>query len=109
MKAFECINPDGNYQVTVAVQDFRIPLWEKAFAVETLDGLFDMTPAETAIATIDAAIERFNTSPDALRLFVSKDDPIGLFGNRKALQQMRRQLAEHGGTITGLVDEETST
>lgn len=104
--AFECIDSGGTYHSAVAVLPYRVALWSAAFGVESLAGLFDMTSAEVAIPVIDAAIDRFNTVPDELRKLVDPVDPVGLFGNRKALLKLRTWLAQNGGTITGAIDDE---
>ncbi|MCU1640926.1 MAG: hypothetical protein JWN03_1201 [Nocardia sp.] len=106
MDAFECIAEGGTYHSTFAVQPNRIALWSAAFGLDSLAGLFDMTPAEIAIPKIDAAVGRFETDPETLRPLVASDDPIGLFGNRKVLLKLRGFLATNGGTISGIVDQD---
>ncbi|MET8430175.1 hypothetical protein [Nocardia sp. NPDC004860] len=106
MKAFECIDRGGTYHATFAVLPNRVELWTAAFGVESLEALFDMTPDDAAIPVIDAAVARFNSEPETLRPRVAPDDPIGLFGNRQALLKIRAWLAQNGGTITGVVDDE---
>ncbi|MFE5290319.1 hypothetical protein ACFRAQ_35665 [Nocardia sp. NPDC056611] len=105
LKAFECIDPGGTYHATFVVQPNRVALWTAAFDVESLEGLFDMTPAADAIPVIDAAVGRFNSDPEAMRHLIT-DDPLGLFGNRQALLKIRNWLAQNDGSITGVVDDE---
>lgn len=109
MKSFECIAAIDTYASTTLILPNREALWAKAFGVDTLDGLFDMTPAEQAIPIIDAAIARFNSDPESLRPLLSPDDPVGLRGNRGALLALRKHLHTHGGTISGAVDETPTT
>ncbi|MFE4714804.1 hypothetical protein ACFRAM_28590, partial [Paenibacillus sp. NPDC056722] len=104
--AFECIATADTYHSSVTVQPYRVALWSAAFGVESLEGLFDMTPAADAIGVIDAAIARFNTDPEGLRALVDPADQLGLFGNRRVLLKLRTWLADNGGTITGAIDDE---
>ncbi|WP_157115043.1 hypothetical protein [Nocardia niwae] len=106
MRVFECIAAGGTYVSTPVIQANRDALWCAAFQVDSLDGLFDMTPADHAIPVFDAAIARFNDAPESLRPLVAADDPIGLRGNRKALIGIRTFLAHNGGTISGAVEQE---
>jgi hypothetical protein len=105
VKSFEHLADGESYAVSVFIQPNREALWCAAFAVDTLDGLFDMTPAEQAIPIFDAAVSRFNANPDELRQLVAVDDPIGLRGNRGLLLNVRNKLHKFGGTISGAVDE----
>lgn len=81
-------------------------LWCAAFGVDTLDGLFDMTPVDQAKPLIDSAISAFTRDPDGLRVLLSPDDHLGLRGNRLALLEMRDSIVRMGGTITGAVEVE---
>lgn len=105
MQVFECIAASNSYTSDFAVQPNREVLWSAAFGVESLEGLFDMTPAEEAIPVVDAAVRRFNDDPNSLRPLVARDDRMGLRGNRGLLLQLRAFLAEHGGTISGAVEK----
>lgn len=103
-RVFECISSSGTAMRDYVIQPYREALWAAAFEVDTLDGLFDMTPAEAAIPVIDAAVARFNTAPEELRAHWLSEDLMGLRGNRGALLSMRTHLATLGGTISGAVD-----
>ncbi|MCC3311543.1 hypothetical protein [Nocardia africana] len=91
--------------MSLTIQPNREALWAKAFGVESLDGLFDMTPVEEAIPRFDAAIRRFNAESEELRPLLAADDPVGLRGNRGILIRLRKQMAQQGGTISGAADE----
>ena len=106
MKQFEFTTASGSYALSVAIQPNREALWCAAFEVDSLDGLFDMTPVEQAKPVLDAAIARFNESPDELRPFLAADDPIGLRGNRGILRDLRKKMVTLGGTLSGAVEEE---
>jgi hypothetical protein len=108
MKIFEIIASESNLVSHPAVQPYRWDLWCAAFQVETLDDLFDVTPAAQAIPVIDAAIERFNTHSEELRPLVSAEDPFNLRTNRKTIEGIRNFLAAHGGTISGVFDDPTN-
>ncbi|PSR64010.1 MULTISPECIES: hypothetical protein [Nocardia] len=105
MKAFEYISASHGFQESLSIQPNREALWAKAFGVDSLDGMFDMTPVEKAIPLFDAAIRKFNSDPEELRPFLAADDPIGLRGNRGALVKLRKHMDLLGGTISGAVDE----
>lgn len=105
MLIFHCIGATGTIESAPRVQPNREALWAAAFERETLDGLFDMTPADRAIGILDAAIARFNTDPDELREHLDPTDRLGLRGNRMALAGIRAFLADHGGTISGAFEE----
>ena len=105
MRKFECIAEGGTYVSTPVIQPHRETLWSAAFGRDSLDGLFDVTPAADAITVLDEAIARFNADPESLRPLVAADDPIGLRGNRQALAGIRRFLAQNGGTISGPIDD----
>lgn len=105
MKSFEYLSDSQTYAMTVAIQPHREALWCAAFGVDTLDGLFDMTPADQAVPVIAAAIARFNADPEDLRPLLSADDFIGLRGNRGILVNLRKKMLRMGGTISGAVDE----
>ncbi|MGW5520011.1 hypothetical protein [Nocardia africana] len=101
MKSFEMIAESGTYHQLTAIQPYREKLWAAAFEVETLDGMFDMLSAAKAIPIFDAAIDRFNTHSDELRLLLDSADHLMMRGNRAALANIRKWLAINGGTITG--------
>ncbi|MEU1526343.1 hypothetical protein ABZ413_29520 [Nocardia rhamnosiphila] len=105
MKSFEYLDASQSYAMSVAIQPHREALWAAAFGVETLDGLFDMTPADQAIPVIAAAIAKFNDDPESLRPLLSPGDYIGLRGNRGILVDLRKKMLRMGGTISGAVDE----
>lgn len=105
MKIFEIIASDSNLVSNPAVLDIRWDLWCAAFQVESLNDLFDVTPAAQAIPLFDAAIERFNTHADELRALLHPGDSFNLRTNRKILEGVRRFLAEHGGTISGAIED----
>ena len=106
MRMFECIADGGTYVSTPVIQPNREALWAAAFGRDSLDNLFDVTPAAEAIAVLDEAIARFNADPESLRPLVAADDPLGLRGNRQALAGIRRFLAQNGGTISGPVEDD---
>ncbi|WP_157778025.1 hypothetical protein [Nocardia terpenica] len=104
-RQFHCIADATNYHSSHVIPEHRYTLWCKAFDVESLDALFDMTPAEKAVPLFDAAITRFNSHPEDLRPLLDASDPGGLRGNRNALVGIRTFLADHGGTISGTFTE----
>ncbi|MFC4373387.1 hypothetical protein ACFO5K_04685 [Nocardia halotolerans] len=106
MLIFHCIGATGTIESAPRIQPYREALWARAFGVDSMVGLFDMTPAARAIVVFDAAIARFNTAPDELREFLAADDRLGLRGNRLALAGIRAFLADHGGTISGAFEDE---
>lgn len=106
MKIFHCIGAIGTIESAPRLQPNREALWAAAFNVDSVDGLFDMTPAGRAIEILDAAIARFNSVPDDLRTHLAADDRLGLRGNRLALAGIRAFLADHGGTISGAYSED---
>ncbi|MFE7798993.1 hypothetical protein [Nocardia sp. NPDC057440] len=91
--------------MSIAIQPNREALWAAAFGVESLEGLFDMTPVAVALPLIDAAIAKFNDDPESLRPLLAADDPVGLRGNRGILRNLRAKMVNLGGTISGAVDE----
>lgn len=105
MKSFEFTAAGGSYALTVSIQPNREALWCAAFGVESLEGLFDMTPVDQAKPVLDAAIARFNDDPESLRPLLAADDPMGLRGNRGILRDLRKKMVNLGGTISGAVDE----
>ncbi|MFE5290222.1 hypothetical protein ACFRAQ_35165 [Nocardia sp. NPDC056611] len=110
MKFFETRFGGGKGLEEVRLEPEQIPLWAKAFDVESLDGLFDLATAEQAIPLFDAAINRFNHDPDSLRPLLDASDFRGLRGNRMVLQQMRATLADFAdATISGLVEHDVPT
>ncbi|AHH22116.1 hypothetical protein NONO_c73600 [Nocardia nova SH22a] len=105
MKTFEFISAKNGFHESVAIQPNREALWSAAFGVDSLDGLFDMTPAKEALPRIDAAIRKFNEDPEMLRELLAPDDLVGLRGSRGALVRIRNRMAKLDGTISGAVDE----
>ncbi|MGY2019412.1 hypothetical protein [Nocardia gipuzkoensis] len=105
MKVFECIGETHNLMHDFVIQPNRAALWAAAFGVDSLDDMFDMTPAAEAIPIVDAAIRRFNEDPNSLRPLVAADDPVGLRGNRAVLIELRKFLFENGGTVSGAVEQ----
>ncbi len=105
MLIFHCIGATGTIESAPRIQPYRETLWAAAFEVDTVEGLFDMTPAQRAIQTLDTAIARFNSDPDELRAHLSPEDRLGLRGNRMALAGIRAFLADHGGTISGAFED----
>ncbi|WP_043654314.1 hypothetical protein [Nocardia thailandica] len=101
MLSFHCIGATGTIESAPQIQPYREALWAAAFDVDSLEGLFDMTPAARAIEILDAAIARFNAIPDELRVHLDPADRLGLRGNRLALAGIRAFLADYGGTISG--------
>ncbi len=88
------------------LDDYQLPLWCAAFGVETLDGLFDLATPASAISVLDAAINKFHHDADSLRPFLAKEDPRGLSGNVRTIEQMRVTLATYtDASITGLFEE----
>lgn len=105
MKSFEFEAPGGTYAMSVMIQPNREALWCAAFEVETLDGLFDMTPADQAEPVLAAAIARFKDAPNSLRPLLAPDDPVGLHGNRGILRNLRKKMIElGGGVLSGAVE-----
>ncbi|WP_406234903.1 hypothetical protein [Nocardia sp. NBC_01009] len=102
---FEHIDKTGGFMTDFEIGPSRVALWTAAFAVESLAELhWDMTPVSQAIPLIDAAIARFNETPDAFRALVSVDDPVGLRGNRGALLHIRKWITKNEGTISFVED-----
>lgn len=100
-RIFHCIADATNYHSKPIIPDNRYALWCKAFDVESLDDLFDMTPAATAIPVLDTALDRFNSHSEDLRPLLDPSDLGGLRGNRNMLLGIRTFLAANGGTISG--------
>ncbi len=92
--------------MTINIPGFRERLWCAAFGVETLTGLFDMTPIDQAKPVIDSAISAFTRDPDSLRPLLSPDDHLGLRGNYLAIMDIRDRMVRMGGTISGAVEVE---
>lgn len=105
MKSFEFTAAGGSYAMSIAIQPNREALWCAAFDVDSLEGLFDMTPVDQAKPVLDAAIAKFNDDPESLRPLLAVDDPVGLRGNRGILRSLRAKMVNLGGTISGAVDE----
>lgn len=106
MKHFETRYGAGVGQEITQVHPHQEALWAKAFDVDSLAGLFDLTSAKDAIQKIDEAISRFNHDPDTLRPLLDASDALGLRGNRMIFEQMRRTLADHpDASISGVIDE----
>lgn len=106
MKVFHAVAAATNYESGWSVQPYRERLWCAAFQVESLDGLFDMTAAEPAIATLTAAIGRFDTNTEELRALLDPQDFAGMRGNKRILQGVRKFLIANGGHISGAIDED---
>ncbi|MFE2997938.1 hypothetical protein ACFXG4_23330 [Nocardia sp. NPDC059246] len=106
MKFFETRYGEGRGMEEVRLETYQESLWAKAFGVETLEGLFDLTPGDQAVTRIDEAIYRFNHDPEPLRTLLDPADTRGLRGNRMVLEQMRSTLVSHSdATISGLVND----
>ena len=99
---FEMYASSGTNGSTMEVHDNQVELWSAAFDAD-LAGLFDTTPAATAIPVLDAAIARFLDDPDSLRTHLAADDWRGLRGNRLLVQQMRDWLATYDGATVSSV------
>lgn len=106
MRFFETRWGNGVGQEIFQVQPYREALWSAAFGVQQLDDLFDLTTAKDAVPIIDAAILRFNHSPDELRPLHSPEDPLTLRHSRMCLEQMRATLVDYeAATISGVIDD----
>ncbi len=106
MKHFETRYGAGVGQEIIQVHPHQEALWAKAFGVDKLDGLFDLTSARNAIRILDDAIDRFNHDPDSLRPLMDDSDTLGLRGHRMVFEQIRRTLADHDdASISGVIDE----
>lgn len=105
MKVLHCVAEATNYESHWQIPDYRWDLWCAAFAVQSLDGYFDMAPAASAIRVLTAAIGRFDTETEALRAHLSADDPLDLRANKRHLQGIRKFLIANGGHLTGAIDE----
>lgn len=101
MKAFHAVAAATNLESEWAIQPYREALWCAAFQVESLDGYFDLAPAESAIRVLTYAIERFNTHTEDLRPHHSAEDFLDLRGNQRVLMGIRKFLLRSGGTISG--------
>ncbi|MFI5777041.1 hypothetical protein [Nocardia sp. NPDC051570] len=105
MRYFETRFGGGVGLEEVRLEPYQEALWSSAFGVETLDVLFDQQTPARAIATLDAAIGKFNHDPDSLRHLLSPGDHRGLVGNRRVLEQMRETLANHpDASISGVIE-----
>lgn len=105
MKVFECIGATHNLMHDFVILPTREKLWAAAFGVESVDNLFDMTPAADAIPVVEAAVQRFNSAPETLRPLVDASDPVGLRGNRAVLIELWKFLHDNGGTVSGAVEQ----
>lgn len=106
MKQFELISASGKTKTKAVIDPRREALWAAALGVPSLDDLFDMTAAELAIPTLDAAIERFHQDPESLRPYVDPEDPTALRMTRNGLLGLRKHLVQFGGIISGVFDDE---
>ena len=105
MKVFHAVAAATNYESSWSIQPYRDALWCAAFQVDSLDGLFDMAPTTAAVEVLTAAIDRFDSRTEDLRLLVAEEDFAGLRGNKRILQGMRKFLLANGGHISGAIDE----
>lgn len=106
MKVFETIYAGNIGHEITAIHEHQWMLWCAAFGIQSLDGMFDITPAAQAIPVLDAAIGRFNTEADRLREALHPDDWLKLRGNRRLLEKMRATLADHpDATISGVHED----
>ena len=106
MKIFETRFGEGTELEEVRLEPYQELLWARAFRVDALDGLFDITPAAQAVPRLDEAIGRFNHDPEPLRRLLDPADSRGLRGNRMVLEQIRATLVSHAdATISGLIGE----
>ncbi|MFD3594258.1 hypothetical protein ACFWU5_16140 [Nocardia sp. NPDC058640] len=109
MKEFELVAAGGSVYEHVGVADIQLPVWCMVFDVESLDLVFDMTPAADAVPVIDRAIARINSGDPAIRAAVHPQDRLGLRGKRQSLEAMRRTLVDFpDATISGVVEDEPS-
>lgn len=104
MKIFHATAAHTNLETQWAIPEYRWNLWCAAFQVETLDGYFDMAPAESAVRVITYAIDRFDTETKSLRAHLDPNDFEGMWGNKRRLQGMRTFLTRNGGHISGAFD-----
>ncbi|MCM6778018.1 hypothetical protein NDR87_31015 [Nocardia sp. CDC159] len=105
-KVFETIYADGIGREITEIRDHQWHLWCAAFTVQSLEGMFDLTPATRAIPILDAAIARFNAAPDDLRTALHPEDWLMLRGNRRLMEKMRATLADHpDATISGVHED----
>ncbi|WP_159840226.1 hypothetical protein [Nocardia sp. CY41] len=109
MKVFHCVAASTNYESHWQIPDYRWALWCAAFQVKSLDGYFDLTPAESAIQVLTWAIDRFDTDTETLRKLHSPEDRLDLRANKRHLQGIRKFLIANGGTISGAIDESELT
>ena len=106
MKEFEIVASAGRVYEHIGVADIQVPVWCQIFDVESVDLVFDMTPAAEAVPVIDRAIARINSGDPALRAAIHPDDRFGLRGKRQALEAMRRTLVNfEDATISGVVED----
>ncbi|MBF6358217.1 hypothetical protein IU449_27345 [Nocardia higoensis] len=103
MKAFHAVASAANLESEWAIQPYREALWCAAFQVDSLDGYFDMAPAESAIRVLTYAIDRFDTHTEELRPLLSPNDFLDLRGNKRVLQGVRKFLLRNGGHISGAI------
>jgi len=108
MKQFELISASGKTKTTAVIDPRREALWAEALGVESLDNLFDMTPADAAIPLLDAALARFHQDPESLRPHVDPEDATGLRMTRSGLLGLRKHLIQFGGVISGVFEDVVS-
>lgn len=104
MKVFHAVAAYTNYESSWSIQPYREALWCAALQVDSLDGYFDMAPAESAIRVLTFAIDRFDSHTEELRANVDAEDFAGMRGNKRIFQGMRKFLIANGGHISGAMD-----
>ncbi|KZM71053.1 hypothetical protein [Nocardia terpenica] len=106
MKIFECIKNEATNVSITSLYPHQEALWCAAFERDSLDSLFDITPAAEAVRVIDKAIAKFNSDPDSLRPHLSADDWRKLRGNRDLLEKMRAFIIDSpDSTISGPIPD----
>jgi hypothetical protein len=104
VKVFHAVAAYTNYESSWSIQPYREALWCAALQVGSLDGYFDMVPAASAIKVLTDAIDRFDTQTEELRPLVASEDFVGLRGNKRIFQGIRKFLIANGGHISGALD-----
>lgn len=107
MQVFEIIANGGSTVHITVVHPHQVALWQAAFERE-LAGMFDITPATAATVVLDAALARFQSHAEELRVHLDPAELLGgLRNNRRVLERMRATLADYpDATISGAVDDE---
>lgn len=87
---FECASNGGSNVSILVMRPMQQRVWEWAFEVESLTGLFDMTPGANAVPIIDAAKRRIFDNPNDAAEVVKQGLSDGLEAEWSGMRGMYR-------------------